>query len=130
MDPFTGTFDGNGHTISNLYINDITATRAGLFLEVVGGTIKSLNLSDANVSGGIGMGRMAVGALAATASSTTINAVSLYNSTVLSISSQAGGLLGLATDSIITNSFVTSSSHIISITSLVKGDTSVGGKVG
>ena len=30
-DPFTATFEGNGHTISNLYINTTTLVRVGLF---------------------------------------------------------------------------------------------------
>src|SRR5574344_400692 len=54
-DWYTGTFDGNGKTISNLYINNATTNNQGLFGEVgdvgdVGGTIKDLNVTG-NVTG-------------------------------------------------------------------------------
>ena len=55
--PFTGTFDGNDHTISNLYINRQVAGTfyAGLFGYIKGtsladpATLESLNLRDINV---------------------------------------------------------------------------------
>lgn len=40
--PFKGTFDGNGHKISNLYVN--RAGRAGLFASVYGASIKNLTV--------------------------------------------------------------------------------------
>ncbi len=44
--PFTGTFDGNGHTISNLYVNmTAAATRhAGLFGSI-GGVVKNVGVT-------------------------------------------------------------------------------------
>lgn len=52
---FGGTFDGQGHTISNLYINRPTAQFVGLFGRVGDsgqtGTIKDLNVSNATVVG-------------------------------------------------------------------------------
>lgn len=43
--PFCGTFDGQGHTISNLELDSHSTTKdMGLFGVVVGGTIKNLNL--------------------------------------------------------------------------------------
>ncbi len=47
---FTGSFDGNYHTISNLYINS-TEGNQGLF-GYQRGTIKNLKLDDVNVSAG------------------------------------------------------------------------------
>ena len=47
---YRGTFDGNGHTISGLYINDSTANNQGLF-GYVSGTVQNLTVSG-NVSGG------------------------------------------------------------------------------
>ena len=47
---YTGTFDGDGHTISGLYI-DSDADDQGLFGYVYGGTVKDLTVSG-NVSGG------------------------------------------------------------------------------
>ena len=57
--PFTGTFDGGGHTISRLYINGNSSYR-GLFGYVgSGGTVKNLNVSGSvtgayNVGGVVG----------------------------------------------------------------------------
>jgi len=42
--PFTGTFDGSGHTISGLNINT-SADHQGLFGEISGGTVKNLGLT-------------------------------------------------------------------------------------
>lgn len=51
--PFKGTFDGNGYTISNLYINDstITGKYVGLFGYVFTGEIKNLTLTNINIIG-------------------------------------------------------------------------------
>ena len=46
---FTGTFDGDGHTISNLTVN--SPIGAGLFGCVAGGTVENLTVQDANVTG-------------------------------------------------------------------------------
>ena len=46
---FTGTFDGDGHTISNLTIDGNIS--AGLFGCVANGTVKNLTIKDATVSG-------------------------------------------------------------------------------
>ena len=52
---YTGTFDGAGHTISNLNINT-SNNDVGLFGFVDGGTVKNLNLTNVSVSGGTGVG--------------------------------------------------------------------------
>lgn len=44
---FTGTLDGNGHTISGLQISDSEQT--GLFAEIGGGTVRNLQLTDVNM---------------------------------------------------------------------------------
>ena len=52
--PFKGTFDGNGSTISGLTyskINQNDEWHIGLFGFVQGGTIKNLNLTDVNLAG-------------------------------------------------------------------------------
>ena len=48
--PFGGTFDGNGHTISNFTYTSEYATCIGLFRYVVGGRIKDLGLINSVVS--------------------------------------------------------------------------------
>lgn len=47
--PFTGTFDGNSYTISNMTMSG--ATGVGLFGYVKNATIKDLNIADATVTG-------------------------------------------------------------------------------
>ena len=48
--PFSGTFDGNGHTIKGLRIEDTQTGYAGLFGYLTG-TVKDLILEDVSVSG-------------------------------------------------------------------------------
>lgn len=47
---FTGEYDGNGHTISNLYINRSSRFQ-GLFGVTLGATIKNLGLLDVDITG-------------------------------------------------------------------------------
>lgn len=50
--PFKGTFDGQGHTISGLYFNDSKKNYVGLFGYVgEGGTVKNVTITDSYVSG-------------------------------------------------------------------------------
>lgn len=49
--PFTGTLDGNGHTVSGLFINRPAKSRAGLFGRATGPTIKKLGLVDVDITG-------------------------------------------------------------------------------
>lgn len=49
---FSGTFDGNGFSVSNLYINDTASDERALFARVVGsGVIKDLTLTNINIRG-------------------------------------------------------------------------------
>ena len=49
---FSGHFDGNGHTVSNLYINCTEYYYTGLFGVVRGGAVKNLGIVDADITGG------------------------------------------------------------------------------
>ncbi len=49
---FTGTFDGLGHTISDLFIDNTTALYVGLFGNANGPTIENVGLVGGSVSGG------------------------------------------------------------------------------
>ena len=44
--PFTGTFDGNGHTVSGLYINDTKENFIGFFGNANGATIQNVYVKD------------------------------------------------------------------------------------
>lgn len=48
---YTGTFDGNGYTISGLYVDDNTATNVGLFGCIANGTITKLRIVDSYFNG-------------------------------------------------------------------------------
>ncbi|MBR0060594.1 MAG: hypothetical protein IJP68_03850, partial [Selenomonadaceae bacterium] len=92
---FKGTFDGDGHTISNLTITGYN--KVGLFGYVDGGTIKDLTLTNANVSG-----RFYVGAL------TGYNYGTIENCAVegsVSGTYYIGGLVGQNNDGTVKNSF-------------------------
>jgi len=53
--PFKGTFDGQGYKISNLTITS-NNDKCGLFVNVLDGTIKNVNLVNANISGNRNVG--------------------------------------------------------------------------
>ena len=54
--PFTGVFDGNGKTISNLTISKPGEDSVGLFRVMLGGTVKNLTLKNVSVTGGSHVG--------------------------------------------------------------------------
>ena len=49
--PFMGNFDGNGHLISGLKIDNSTYSRVGLFGLITGGAVKNLGVVNANIKG-------------------------------------------------------------------------------
>ena len=51
INSFSGLFDGNGHTISNLYINRSTQDYVGLVGYTHNATIRNLGLIDVNITG-------------------------------------------------------------------------------
>ncbi|MEE0899046.1 MAG: hypothetical protein U0L88_15670, partial [Acutalibacteraceae bacterium] len=48
---FMGIFDGNGHTISGLYLNDDTRDGIGLFREINFGTVRGVGVIDSYIRG-------------------------------------------------------------------------------
>ncbi|WP_430810262.1 MULTISPECIES: InlB B-repeat-containing protein [unclassified Carboxylicivirga] len=59
IDWFEGRFMGNGHTISNLYINRPDEPYVGLFSQVSDATLKGLVLESVDISGGEYVGALA-----------------------------------------------------------------------
>ena len=95
---FTGVFDGNGHTISGLYINDTEGELdfAGLFGPVMGASVKNLGLID----GSITAVESATGGIVAFGAGTHIE--NCYNSCTISASgndAMAGGIIGVNSES-------------------------------
>lgn len=116
--PFTGTFDGNGHTISGLYFNDEYESYIGLFGVVSGGDILNVHVRDSYFNGKSYVG----GLCGVIANSATISNISNSSSTAVIVSSDAyaGGLAGYASGTI-TNSYATGN---------VNGEWNVAGLVG
>ncbi|MCK9202654.1 MAG: hypothetical protein M0P42_16140, partial [Gallionella sp.] len=137
--PFTGQFDGLGHTISNLYINRPTETNVGLFGYANGASIRNVALTGANITGLNDVGGL-VGQIYGTISNSSasgivkgsygVGGLAGYNSGTISDSfaagtvsgiSNVGGLAGYSYGTI-GNSYVSSGS--------VTGTSYVGGLVG
>lgn len=139
--PFTGTFDGGGFTIANLYI-DYT-DRVGLFREIgAGGEIKNVGLTSASVTG-----RSNVGGLVGANDMGQISDsyVSGSVSGVKSVGGLAGSNDGRITDSHFDGDVTGTGDHVGGLvgwndnagrisgshaTGRVKGDSNVGGLVG
>ncbi|WP_295537007.1 GLUG motif-containing protein [uncultured Thioclava sp.] len=113
--PFTGKFDGLGHTISNLTINRPSTNYVGLFSYTSGATISNVGLVGGSVSGHVN-----VGGLVGYNSGSTISNV--YATGVVSgTGDDVGGLVGYNSRSTISNAYATGA---------VSGTTNVGGLVG
>jgi len=86
--PFSGIFDGNGKTISNLYINRTASEYQGLFGKAGGATLKDLSLTGVSVTG-----YRNIGALLGQGSSTVIS--NCHSMGSITGSAIVGGLAGL-----------------------------------
>ena len=122
---FSGTFQGNGHTIANLLINSTGRDEVGLFGGVYGGTIEGVALTDVDIRAsyahsGSTYHYLNVGALGGLiigtvrASSATGEIMTTASGLV---SSRVGGLAGSLTASIdIVNSTIANSYAAVDVT--------------
>lgn len=86
---FTGSFDGGGFTISDLYIDRSSTDCVGLFGEIgTGATVSNLNLEDVDITG-----KARTGALAGK-NSGTVTSCTVSGGTVDGNGIYAGGLIG------------------------------------
>ncbi len=97
---FTGVFDGNGHTISNLTINDSTNSYKGFFGYTSGAAIKNITLTDVSVSG-----KQYVGGLAGQSTGGTISNCSVAGTVKGNSTNIVGGLVGSASNVSITDCY-------------------------
>ena len=111
---FSGNFDGNGHKVSNLYINR-TDSETGLFGWVAGASLSDIKVVGADIRGGY-----RAGALAGYIQQTTITNCSATGS--VSGGDAVGGLIGYT---FLANT-ISSSSAVCD----VSGESYVGGLVG
>ena len=94
---FTGTYDGNGYLIDNLYYNDPSADYAGLFGYVSGGTLINITIGSGYV-----YGNGAASGLCGYAVGSTISYCA-NNATVYAKQEQNGGICGYAENSTISD---------------------------
>ncbi|MCD4828917.1 MAG: hypothetical protein K8R90_05750, partial [Candidatus Cloacimonetes bacterium] len=116
MTNFTGTYDGDGHTVDGLYINRSSSDNQGLFGRTNGATIENLGITGVDITGDYCVG----GLVGNNVSSTVTNSYS--TGSVSGGGYYTGGLAGYNNDtSTITNCYSTGS---------VSGSSVVGGLVG
>ncbi|MBQ8615283.1 MAG: hypothetical protein IJ415_01790, partial [Clostridia bacterium] len=87
---FSGTFLGNGHTISNMTISG--GTYRGMFAQTNGGTIKDLTLNNFNITGASTYSAMLIGYAV---NGTVVENVNLYGK-VSAVAGDVGGVVGYA----------------------------------
>ncbi|MCX6727282.1 MAG: hypothetical protein NTX11_00520, partial [Candidatus Saccharibacteria bacterium] len=95
--PFTGTFNGNGYTISNIDLYNDGYLGTGLFGAASGATISGVRLVDSSFVEGEANGQYSMGALVGVATNTTMSDITSSNlsvSTADSSSNYLGGLVG------------------------------------
>ena len=100
---FSGIFDGQGHTVSNINITSITSdTRYRGFFSSCIGRIKDLNLDNVNITGTYTDAVVYVGALAGTAFGeiSGINVTNLNMDVFVGNNSGVGGLVGSGSNTI------------------------------
>ena len=102
--PFAGTFDGNGHKISNLYVD--RADKAGLFASIFGASIKNLTVEGTVVgSSSNGSDITGVGGIVGFSTSQILIENCVSNVNVSSSCENTGGICGNVNgvDSVIRN---------------------------
>ncbi len=120
---FEGVFDGHGHTIRNVTIDQPYSYNVGLLQGVYNATIRNLNLDTFNLSG-----EAYVGALAGWVENTVISNVHATNVTLTAEYGYAGGLVGGA------YGYDSSDTHIerasVSGGSITTDNSNIGGLIG
>ena len=109
---FTGSFDGDGHVITGLYVNRPDTEFIGLFGYIIDGEVSDLGLIDVNMTG-----RDYVGGLAGIGTGSNDNISNCYTTGSMTGRSDVGGLVGLA-GGLISNSY---SRGIVTATASVAG---------
>lgn len=115
---FSGTFDGNNHTISNGFIVTPSGAFTGFFGQVTDATIKNLKFNNLYVRGKDSSGGIAGGTMRSTITDCHV--------TGLDIAAPTGANIGGIVGSLITNS------HALrcSVSGTVSGEAQVGGLIG
>lgn len=105
--PFSGAFDGNGHSIIGMRINGKPSERIGLFGVISGGEVENLKIVNATITTTAESAGTLSGEIKA---SSTIKNIAIINTSVTNNNSYisfASGLIGKSGAGTISNSFVT-----------------------
>lgn len=94
--PFAGTFDGNGHKISNLYVD--RADKAGLFASIFGASIKNLTVEGTVVGSSSNVSDTGVGGIVGYSTSQILIENCVSNVNVSSSCENTGGICGYVND--------------------------------
>ena len=111
---FYGSFNGNGKTISNLFINRPGTNVQGLFGGIGVGMVKNLGIVNVDITGG-----SAVGGIAGSFNNGIVQ--NCYTTGTVTGTNRVGGLVGEFDKASVTNSYSTAA---------VNGNSEVGGMVG
>lgn len=120
--PFSGEFDGNGHTIRGLFVNEPATQYRGLFGYLKGSAANKVKVSNLSVEGYV-CGKAYTGGLAGSAADYTVIDRYSGNVKVVCQGNNAGGVLGYLSGA---NSMVTNSCNLAD----VSGTSNAGGIVG
>ncbi|PTN31025.1 GLUG motif-containing protein, partial [Desulfonatronum sp. SC1] len=132
-DPFTGSLDGAGNTISNLHVNRAGSDHQGLFGFCAGASFTDLTLEEPSIHG-----RDHVGGLCGRAEDSDFVRTSVSsadNGPVISGRQNTGGLTGSAQDSSFADAAVTgqrvagSSDYTGGLVGRIQGDSTIAGAV-
>ena len=98
VNPFTGTFDGTGHVLKNVSIDNGEVANTGVFHQTDGATIKNLGIESGMIEGG-----NSVGGIVGLATETTL--LNCFNAATVYGYRDVGGLAGGMTYSYVYNCF-------------------------
>ncbi|MFC1565604.1 GLUG motif-containing protein [Candidatus Neomarinimicrobiota bacterium] len=110
---FTGSYDGQYHTIDGLFIDRPETDYIGLFGYILDGTIKNLGVTNVNITGDYRVGGLVGGNFA--------SVINCYSTGSVTGGDEVGGLVGVTYNNVVSNSYSTAN---------VQGNDRVGGLVG
>ncbi len=119
--PFKGEFDGQGHTISGLYFNNVNESYVGLFGYCVNATVKNVLVKDSYLKA-----QTYVGAVVGNSEASVISKSANVNSTIFATGNYASGVVGYGEKkTMIDNCYNTGSVTGTFVGGIVYGDYSI-----
>ena len=134
--PFRTTFEGNNHTISNLFINVAgnSDNYIGLFGQLGGGSVRRVHLADAKVTGnndvGALVGHITLGTVSHSSSSGTVSGVGKVGGLVGAINSNRGTVEYSRSSAVVTATGISVGGLVGSSSGLVRASYATGAVTG